>query len=165
MLDYTPLLPSNFLTHFAFLISPPQEKSMKRYEIIEHTADIGLRIFGHSQKDLFQNAALALFEQIADLSKVDKKKTISIELEAPDKSELFVSWLRELLYQADVRKMVFSYFDIMQIDEFHLRGVASGEEIDLNKHIMKAEVKAVTYHQLKLENKNNFWTAEVIFDA
>lgn len=138
---------------------------MKRYEIIEHTADIGLRIFGHSQKDLFQNAALALFEQITDLNKVNKKKTISIELEAVDKTELFVSWLRELLYQADTRKMVFSYFDIMQIDEFHLRGVVTGEAVDLNRHIMKMEVKAVTYHQLKLENKNGFWTAEVIFDV
>ena len=86
-------------------------------------------------------------------------------MEAPDKTELFISWLRELLYQADTRKMVFNYFDIMKIDEFHLRGAASGEAIDLNKHIMKTEVKAVTYHQLKLENKNNFWTAEVIFDV
>jgi len=138
---------------------------MKKYEIIEHTADIGLRIFGHSQKDLFQNAALALFEQITDLTKVTKKKTISIELEAPDKTELFISWLRELLYQADVRQMVFCYFDLMQIDEFHLRGVASGEPLDLNKHTIKTEIKAVTYHQLKLENKNNFWSAEVIFDV
>ncbi len=138
---------------------------MKRYEIIEHTADIGLRVFGHSQKDLFQNAASACFEQITDLSKVEKKKTISIELEAPDKTELFISWLRELIYQSDARKMFFSYFDIMQIDELHLRGVASGEPMDLNKHTMKAEVKAVTYHQLKIENKNGYWTAEVILDV
>lgn len=138
---------------------------MKRYEIIEHTADIGLRVFGHSQKDLFHNAALACFEQITDLNKVEKKKTISIELEAPDKTELFISWLRELIYQSDARKMFFSYFDIMQIDELHLRGVASGEPMDLNKHTIKAEVKAVTYHQLKIENKNGFWTAEVILDV
>ena len=137
---------------------------MKRYEIIDHTADIGLRSYGETLEELFVNSAFGMFEIIADLNAVNPKESIQIKTEASGYEELLVSFLRELLYLYSVKEILFKDFTIKSLSENHLHAEARGEKISPQKHTLKAEIKAVTYHQLKIEKKPTGYQAQLIFD-
>lgn len=138
---------------------------MKQYEVIDHTADIGLRAWGKDLKELFANAAYGCFELLADLKNVQTRKTVKIKLEAPNIEELFLSWLSELLYQFNTQKIIFKEFLIKQLSETTISAEAKGEAWDLTHHPLKREIKAVTYHQLNVRKVNDIWQGEVIFDV
>ena len=138
---------------------------MKRYEIIDHTADIGLRAYGRDLKQLFANAACGMFGILADLKNVRAKESLEIKLKAPNIEELFLSWLSELLYQYNSKGIIFKEFLIDKLDERSVSAQARGERLDLKRHRLKAEIKAVTYHELKVQKVKDTWQAEVIFDV
>lgn len=138
---------------------------MKRYELIDHTADIGLRAYGKDLKQLFANAAYGMFEILADLKNVRAKETQKIEMKAPNIEELFLSWLSELLYQYNSKELIFKEFLIDKLDERSISAQARGEGLDLKRHRLKTEIKAVTYHELKVRKVKDIWQAEVIFDV
>ena len=137
---------------------------MKRYEVIDHTADVGLRAYGKDIKELFANAAYGMFNILADLKNVHPKRSLKIKVEAPNIEELFLSWLSELLYQYETREIIFKEFLIDKLSENSISARAQGEKLDLRKHRLKAEIKAVTYHELKVQKIKNHWQGEVIFD-
>ena len=138
---------------------------MKRYEIIDHTADIGIKVHGKDLKSLFANAAYGMFDIMADLKNVRTKESLKIESEAPNVEELFLSWLGELLYQYNSKKIIFKEFVIDKLTENTISASAQGEKLDLSRHALKTEIKAATYHQLKVEKVKDIWQAEVIFDV
>ena len=138
---------------------------MKRYEIIEHTADIGLRAYGKDLKELFTNAAYGMFKIMADLKNVRPKESLIIEQKAPNIEELFLLWLSELLYQYNSKKIIFKEFLIDKLTENLITAKVQGEKLDFKRHRVKTEIKAVTYHQLKVQRVKNHWQAEVIFDV
>ncbi len=137
---------------------------MKRYEFFDHTAEVGVRAFGRRQEELFQNMALGMFDLMVDVEKVQPHRELKIEVSADNVEELLIAWLRELLYQCDTQRQVFSHFEISRLEENSLVAVAKGEPIDLKRHGCKKEVKAVTYYGLSVREKNGIWEAEVIFD-
>ena len=136
----------------------------KRYELIEHTADVGIKVYGKDLKELFANAAFGMFEVIADLKNVQAKAPIVLELDAPDTEELLVSWLRELLYEYNSNEILFKDFKISQIDKGHIKAKAFGEKLDTKKHQLRNEVKAVTYSDLKIKETEEGLQAQIIFD-
>jgi len=141
---------------------------MKNYELIEHTADIGIRVRAKDLKELFRNTALAMFEIMAEeKSSVTRHqspvKRIMIKQKAQDLEELFVNWLNELLSLSSTKELIFSDFKINKLDKNNLEAEAEGE--DIKNYKVNMEVKAATYHQLKIEDKGDFWQAEVIFDV
>jgi len=138
---------------------------MKRYEVIDHTADIGIKAYGKDLKSLFANAAYGMFDIMADLKNVRTKESLKIESEAPNVEELFLSWLGELLYQYNSKKIIFKRFVIDKLSENMISALAQGEKLDLKKHALKTEIKAATYHQLKVQKVKDEWQAEVIFDV
>jgi SHS2 domain-containing protein len=138
---------------------------MKPYEIIDHTADIGLRARGKDLKQLFINAACGMFDILADLKNVQTKESLKIKLKAPDIEELFLSWLRELLYQHNSKEIIFKEFVIDELSEKSISARAQGEKINPRRHRLKTEIKAVTYHELKVRRVKDNWQAEVIFDV
>ena len=138
---------------------------MKRYEIIDHTADIGLRAYGKDLKQLFTNAACGMFGILADLKNVRPKESLEIKLKAPNIEELFLSWLSELLYQHNSKGIIFKEFLIDKLDERSISAQARGERLDLKRHRLKTEIKAATYHELKVQKVKDIWQAEVIFDV
>lgn len=137
----------------------------KTYELIEHTADIGVRVKGKDLRDLFKNTASAMFEIMAEKRKVTKttKKTVRIEQKADNLEELFINWLNELLSLSDTKELIFSVFKINKLNKNTLQAVAIGE--DIKKYKVNTEIKAATYHELKLEKTKFGWKAEVIFDV
>jgi len=138
---------------------------LKTYELIEHTADIGIKVQGNNLDELFRNAALAMFDIMVETKEpaVKKQTKLKIEQKADDLEELFVNWLNELLSLSATKELIFLEFQINKLDKNTLQAIAIGEAAANYK--MNTEIKAATYHQLKLEKVNTGWQAEVIFDV
>jgi SHS2 domain-containing protein len=140
----------------------------KPYEFIDHTADIGIKVFGKDLKELFVNAAVAMFEIIATKSqshKVTKSpvKKFIIDKQADSLEDLLVAWLNELLFLFNTKKIVFEKFKINKIDQKYLAAQASGRS--LKNYKITTEIKAITYHMLKVRREEHHWLAQIIFDV
>ncbi|MBI3837548.1 MAG: archease [Planctomycetia bacterium] len=134
------------------------------YETFEHTADLGLRVRAADLPNLFVDAARGLFSIIvANLDAVRPLETVSINVEGETSELLLFDWLGELLYTYDTRRLLLSEFDV-QLGPTGLTATARGEPIDPGRHTLDHEVKAITYHGLKLQRENDGWLAEVIVD-
>ena len=135
------------------------------YEIINHTADVCLRVYGKSLDELFENAARAMMELITDREKINPSQEIEIEVRGETKEELLVHCLHEILFLHEVKKIVFKDFRLNLISETHAKGKAIGEKIDINKHELSFDIKAVTYHNLKIEPINDKLKVDIVFDV
>jgi len=146
-----------------------REKKRKRrakgYRLIDHTADIGIKVYGKTLKELFRNAAIGCFDNIADLDNVQLNRQVRFDVQAPSQEELLLSWLKELLYSFDTKKILFRDFKIEKLNPTHLIATAYGDRLNLKKHSVKEEIKAVTYHEFSLKHGPGGWTAHVIFDV
>ncbi len=138
---------------------------MPRYEIIPHTADIGIKAYGTNLSELFNNTAYAMFDIIADLDGLKKSVEQPIEVTATNKEELLVAWLGELLYNFYTKQIIFFDFKIEELSDTRLKAQAFGRHIGENRNRLKTEIKAVTYHELKIQEKEGKFTATVIFDV
>jgi len=141
---------------------------VENYEFIEHTADIGIRVKGRDLEELFSNAALAMFDIIAERkSEIRSQKletrNIAVEQKADNLDELFINWLNELLSLSSAKELIFSDLKIKKIQDNILRAKAIGQNI--KDYQVKTEIKAATYHQLRIEKTADGWQAEVIFDV
>jgi SHS2 domain-containing protein len=137
---------------------------MKKYELIDHTADIGIIAYGNTKEEAFEVAAEAMFDLICPLDKVEEKERFDIEVDAEDLESLLVTWLNELLYVFDVKRLIFKKFNVTLIGNNQLISHCFGEKFDPKKHEIIREIKAVTYNLLKIENKDNQWMIQVVFD-
>ena len=137
---------------------------LKKYEFIEHTADLGFKAYGASLEQLFAHAAEAFFEAIVTLEHVKEKIERSIKVESDALDNLMVCWLTELLYLYDTERLVFKSFQINRIKDNKLKANAKGEVFNPSRHEIKTGIKAVTYHQLFVKERKGGWEARVIFD-
>jgi len=134
------------------------------YETFDHTADLGLRVRAPDLDSLFVEAAQALFSTIVeDLSTVEPRQKIDVRLAADDREYLLFDWLKELLFHFDSAHLLFGRFEV-QVDSNGLTGGAWGEPLDRSRHVLEHEVKAITYHGLRVEQTDDGWLAEVIVD-
>src|SRR6185369_1554098 len=134
------------------------------YELFEHTADLGLRVSADSLEELFVDAARGLLAMlVADPESVRSVTTKTISLSADEPAYLLFDWLSELLYAFETDKLLLAEFELA-IDGNKLTAACRGETMDESRHRMEHEVKAVTYHGLRLEQTASGWFAEVIVD-
>jgi SHS2 domain-containing protein len=134
------------------------------YETFEHTADLGLRIRAAGPAALFEDAARALFSIIVtNLDDVRPIDTRHFELSAASLDYLLFDWLNELLFTFDSQRLLLCEFHV-RLAENNLQADARGELLDLDRHTLEHEVKAITYHGLRLEQTPDGWLAEVIVD-
>ena len=138
---------------------------MKPYEPFDHTADVGLRVRGDSLPQLFENAALGLFDTIVGLDHIAPRDERAIEIDACDLEELMVNWLSELLYRFEVDGQVFAEFSVQALSPERLEATVRGEPFDLDRYPVAADIKAVTYHQLKVEQRDGQWQVSIVFDV
>ncbi len=135
------------------------------WQHFHHQADIGIRGIGDTLAAAFEEGAMALTAVIAEPAKIEANKPIEIECTAEEKDLLFADWINALIYEMDVRKMLFSRFEV-NIDRHALRAKAWGEPADPEKHEAAVEVKAATFMDLKVyQNKNNQWIAQCVVDV
>ena len=134
------------------------------FETFDHTADLGLRMRAADLDALFAEAALALFSTLVeDLATVLPRELMKIELTGSDREYLLFDWLKELLFRFEGEHWLFSRFAVKVRDD-GLTGEAWGEPLDRGRHPLSHEVKAITYHGLKVELSPDGWLAEVIVD-
>jgi len=136
-----------------------------QYELLEHTADLGVRVRGESLGDLFENAGLMLFDLLVDLAPVRPRSKWKVSVAAQDPETLFVQWLRELLNAFYVKKRIFCRLEIAKINEKSLAASCWGEVFNRKRHTVLTEIKAATYHDLSVKREDSGWVAEVIFDV
>ena len=133
----------------------------ERYQLIDHTADILVRTSGKDMNEAFENAAYALFDTMCDAASVEPLKIKKVECEADDLGQLLVDWLSRLLFLCDVDDMLFSEFEVKIVGK-KLTARIKGEPLDAEKHQLKTDVKAITYHMLEVDPKKN--TVQVLLD-
>ena len=136
---------------------------MPRFEVIDHTADVGIIAYGSDLKEAFANSAYGMFSLIAYLDSVKENVIRKVNVEATDQEALLVDWLNELLYLFDVEHIIFKRFDITVLSQNRLQAKVYGEKIDKSRHRLKTGVKAATYHMLKIE-KNKGVRIQFILD-
>lgn len=126
----------------------------KRFEFLEHTADLYIAAYGESLEEAFENAAYATFEGMTDVDKVQPKLEDSVKVEGHDEQALLYNWLEALLVKFDITSNLYSRFRVASIKEtptgFELKAKIWGEPFDQEKHLSKVGVKAVTYHLMEI---------------
>jgi SHS2 domain-containing protein len=137
----------------------------ERFESLEHTADKGIKAYGSSPKELFENAAFGMFSLMADLERYAPVKTREIEIEASDIESLLRTWLADLLYQFEVDRMLFVDFHVDHIEGDRLKSTARGLPFSDDIEWLGPSVKAVTLHDLYVRRTDDRWEAQVIFDV
>lgn len=134
------------------------------YETFEHTADLGLRVKAADLPTLFAEAARGLMSVIvANLDEVKPVREMTLEVAGDALDELLFDWLSEVLYAFESEHLLLSEFAI-ELTDAGLKATARGEPLDVGRHQLEHEVKAITYHGLKVEQTAEGWLAEAILD-
>ena len=141
----------------------------KKFTFLEHMADAYIEAYGDTLEELFENAAIAMFEVMTDTSKVSPVEVRSVETEGFDLESLLYKWLEEWLIIRDSENMVFSKFKVKKIakvreDKYIIEGLGWGERFNPEVHEIRTEVKAVTYHMMEIKQKNGKWVARFLLD-
>lgn len=137
---------------------------MQRFRILEHTADVGFEAFGATREEAFVNAGRALFYLIVELETIDPREDVAVRVQGADPQSVLVNWLSELLYLHDAEGWLFRDFKIESLQDSSLSATARGEKFQQPRHQPKVLVKAITYHQLALEDTAQGWRAQVYVD-
>jgi SHS2 domain-containing protein len=136
----------------------------KGFKVLDHTADIGIAVYGTDIKELFINAAVGLFSLMADLNNIKEDTQREVKLSAEDEETLLVEWLNELIYISDVEHIIFKRFQIDELNDNQVKARCFGEKIKPGQHKLKREVKAATYHMLRISKSSDGYKVTVIFD-
>jgi tRNA nucleotidyltransferase (CCA-adding enzyme) len=135
-----------------------------RWEHFGHDADVGVRGIGDTPEQAFEQAALALTAIVTDVQKVKPEHMIRIACDAPDTELLLADWLNALIYEMDVRKMLFGRFEV-HLSGSALEARAWGEAIDAVRHQPSVEPKGATYTALAVGRAaDGCWQAQCVVD-
>ena len=137
----------------------------KPWEHFAHEADMGVRGFGGTMKQAFENGALGMTAVITNPQTVQQQEWVDVRCSAPDDELLFVDWLNALVYEMATRNMLFSRFEV-KINAQELHGKAWGERVDIQRHQPAVEVKGATYTALCVkQDENGNWVAQCVVDV
>lgn len=137
------------------------------YQFFDHTGDIGVELTGRSLDELFAAAAQAFSDTVTSIASVEPKRPEELDVAAPELDLLMVDFLSELLYRFDTRAWLTRDVQVEVREQdggWELRGTLIGERHDPDRHPTKILIKAVTYHGLRVEERDGQWSARVVFD-
>jgi len=137
---------------------------MEKFEVIEHTADVGIIAYGRSLEELFANAAAGMMHFLIDKAMVRKAERRTMTVEADDRESLLINWLSDLLVVLNADGFIPADFNIRELTDTRLTAEIAGEPVDRTRHAFRLDVKAATYHALEI-GKNGYWHARIIFDV
>ncbi|MFP3998571.1 MAG: archease [Desulfobacterales bacterium] len=135
------------------------------YEVIDHTADTGIRVWAESPAELFMEAGRAIFELITDRDRLIYTETRNLYIEGIDRTDLFINWLRELLLIWNSDQFLVQATRILDITETRIKARAFIQPFDADRHVLYTDIKAVTYHCAEVIQTQGGWEATVIFDV
>ena len=136
----------------------------KKYQLIDHTADFGIRVFGSDASELFSNAAWALFDVLTETEALSGNDSRKIAVSGDDWSDLMINWLREVLFLWNGERKLVESVQILSISEKKLSAKIFFDSYTPDRHIIRTEIKAVTYHQAYVKRSSFGWEAGIIFD-
>jgi SHS2 domain-containing protein len=139
-------------------------RASRKFEFIDHTGDIGVRVFGENLSALFQHGAEALFRIITDPRTIREKESRRVYVQAKGREELFVSWLNEFVYLFDTKSYLFVRFEMLDLGDHFIEAMAYGEIYEEGWHPIFRTIKGATYHQIHIDQGKRGWEAQVIFD-
>ncbi len=134
------------------------------YRFFDHTADFGLEILGDDAPSLFEEAAKALFDLVTSPADQKQGHRRRLDVAGEDWADLMVNWLRELLYLWNGKSLLVRGIELTMLEETRLQATITCEKYDPNRHEIRNEIKAVTYHQIEVGPFDDGWRARVIFD-
>jgi SHS2 domain-containing protein len=135
------------------------------YRRMDPTADCGIQVFGEDLKALFENAGLALFDLVADVSRVKPSVEYPVQVSGSDWPDLMVNWLRELLFFWSGKELLVKEIEVTEIFEYELSARIRVEPFNAARHRLNQEIKAVTYHRIQVTRTPTGWEAIVVFDV
>jgi SHS2 domain-containing protein len=135
------------------------------YELVDHTADIGVRAWGHTREEVFELAAEGMFSLICDPMTIATTRTVEVEVDAPQADLLLAAWLNELLFRFEATRVIFETFEVTELSDTRVRARVSGEPLDPARHAICGGVKAATLHQLSLQPTGGGWEGFVLLDV
>lgn len=135
------------------------------YQPIEHTADIGFKVWGKTVPNLFENAAFALTDSMVASGQLEPDKTVFVRLKAESLEELLVAWLEEILFLFETQNFVGLRFQVSSADLKDFKAVVHGAEWDEAKQPLKTQIKAVTFHELEISQREGRYETRVILDV
>ena len=144
-----------------YLPLPPYNNPMERYEQIPHTADLAARIYGKTLEDLFSNAAFAMFDMMASVG-TGRQVEVKVEVEGPDREGLLISFLNELLYVSYIKNASFETFRFKEFTEKKISATAEGKQRGAQRP--EHEIKAATYHDVKIVKTAEGYETTIVFD-
>ena len=133
-------------------------------EFLDHTADAGILVQAADLKELFARAAWGMFSLVTDVDTIRLVERSRIRIEARDRLALMVNWLSELNYRHVTERRLFGKFVIGELCEKWLSAEVHGERFDPARHEVFTEIKAVTFHGLRLQRDVQGWNAQIVFD-
>jgi len=142
------------------------------FEVLPHTADIKIRVYGKSKQELFRNALIGMFQAIHPIAPgcaiendrvvcVELPERHDIEVKASDTESLLVDFLSEALYLSDVYNQAYLDTIIHECTDTHIKATLCGVHVTGFEVV---EIKAVTYHELEIKYENGVWQADLVFD-
>ncbi len=144
-------------------MTPPRAKAY--WEHFSHGADVGIRGFGRSLEEAFEQSALALTAVVADITTIAQAESVEIRCHAPDRELLLVSWLNAIIYEMAVRGMLFGGFKVITAG-CSLTGTLSGEKVDPEHHELAVEAKGATVTALRVaQDEHGQWLAQCVIDV
>lgn len=135
------------------------------YREIDHTADVGVELLAPDLRSAFEGAAAAMFDVMSDLDRVGETWHGRVRVTGLDLENLMVRWLAELLFIAESEGVLLSHFTVDRLDGLELEAAVAGEKLDRARHAIRVEIKAPTYHELRIEEVRDGWFVRVIFDT
>jgi SHS2 domain-containing protein len=141
------------------------DKLLMPYTLVDHTADIGIHVIGDSLKSLFTDAALAMFEQITDISKLEGRNKKQMSVTGLDRHDLLINWLRELLSFWTIDVQLVKQVEILELDETRIKADVIYDFYTPGTYDINKDIKAVTYYGVSVDQIADGWEATVIFDV
>jgi SHS2 domain-containing protein len=141
------------------------EREQAGWETFEHTADVGLRVRADSLENLFLNAARGFVEMLFGNANVRAERTVRVRAEGGEPEDLLVAWLEEVLFACEVDGLVPARIEMVQFGGGRLDAALYGEDFDPGRHEWLTRVKAVTYHDLSIQQADPGYTVDIVFDV
>jgi len=142
------------------------------YTIVDHTADIGIKVWGKTLQALFIEAARDMVSLIVNIDSIRLKEQEFVHIQAERLDELLIQWLREIVFLMDQKRLVFKQFQIemdnlseSNVTSYFIKCLLGGESLDFNRHEICREIKAITRHDFYLRKKGPWWETNILFDV
>jgi len=136
-----------------------------KYRFIDHTADLGLHVFGADPSELFATAARAMFDIMVSPESIHAMQSLNLQVEGADWPDLMVNWLRELLYLWTGEENILRSIAVAELTPYRISAWVDLEPFQAKQHPVLNEIKAVTYHQIQAGPESDHWEAKIIFDV